>query len=112
MKANQNQENYQERMAALTTLAENERYNAIDCIIADMLAENERVWSINRRWKCHGTWRVSLWVNQYTWGRDLAEKINSRCYIVTYDEDKKFVLTDFEELLTTICTDYVASIAD
>ena len=107
-----NTKNYQERIAALNTLAKNEKYNAIDSIVAEMLDENERVWSINRRWQSYGTWKVSLWVNEYTWGHELADMINRRCYFITHDEDKEFELAEFEEMLTDICTEYLDSIDD
>ena len=100
--------NYQQKIEALKGIENKiEQYTAIDGIVSEMMDENERVWSINRRWQSYGTWKVSLWVNEYTWGHELATEINRRCYFITHDEDKEFELSDFETLVGDICSEYL-----
>lgn len=98
---------YQQKIEVLKNLDNKiQQYNAIESIVEDMMNESERVWRINRRWQSYGTWIVSLWMNEYCYGKELTAKINKRCQIVTHDEDKEFSMSDFEDILTEVCIEY------
>lgn len=100
--------NYQQRIEALKGIENKiEQSAAIDSIVSEMMNENKRVWAINRHIQSYGTWKISLWVNEYTWGHELAAEIKRRCYIITHDEDKEFEMSEFETKLGDICSDYL-----
>ena len=102
-----NYHTYQYRLEQAAKDAETriELMNEVDCIVEDILKEDERLWGIGRKIAGYGTWHMTLWVNEYQFGHDLAGRLNYK-YIVTHDEDKKFTLDDFEEIINDVCQEF------
>lgn len=98
---------YQHRLEEAAKEAENKSQlmHKVNCVIFDMLQEDECLWGIGRQIAGFGTWRMTLWVNEYAFGHDLAERLNNH-YIVTHDEDKVFTLYDFEDIISDVCWEY------
>jgi hypothetical protein len=68
-------------------------------------------WSVNTRWTGYGTWRVSLWLNNYHFGDRMASYDFS---FITHDEEKvlnnEFSCEDFQRQLDEYLQDYAIAI--
>ena len=75
------------------------------------LQDCPQCWSVNSRWIGHGTWRVSLWLNNYHFGDRMASFDFS---FVTHDEEKVinhgFSVVDFQSELEDYLQDYAIAI--
>ena len=98
---------YEERLveAGLDSKTRVELTDKVNTIVADILNTDSRLWSINRKISGYGTWRVSLWLNEYHFGQELSERLMSR-YFITHDEDKQFTLADFNDIIDEVCQEY------
>jgi len=81
----------------------NECYVLAQSLVGEIMNTDDRLWSINRNWETYGTWRITLWMNEYEFGRNFAAHKFS---IITHDEDAKFSIKSFEEDIN----DYVSEI--
>lgn len=58
-------------------------------------------WSIDKRWCGYGSWKTECFVNEYHFGKELAEAIKEVIEgRVTHDEDKVFTLEDFRDAIS------------
>lgn len=75
-------------------------FNAVDRIIYEEIFDNldDRLYSFNKRLASRGTWKITLCVNDYHFGSEIAERLNNLS-IITHDEDKEGSLEDFEEAI-------------
>lgn len=96
---------YRLEQAAQDAESKEELLDKVDCIVYDILQEEYRLWGIGRKYAGYGTWHMTLWVNEYRFGRDLAGMLN-RLYIITHDEDKVFTLYDFEDVIFDTCWEF------
>ena len=68
-------------------------------------------WSVYSRWTGYGTWRVSLWLNNYHFGDRMASYDFS---FITHDEDKVndhgFSVEDFQGQLEEYLQEYAIAI--
>lgn len=62
----------------------------VDHVLEDIFATDSKLYSIDRRWKDHGTWEIILKVNEYVWGKALADHLHKECRVITHDEEKEF----------------------
>lgn len=86
-----------------------ELMDTVKDIVAEIINEDDRLWGIGRKIAGYGTWKMTLWVNEYRFGTELAKRLNDR-YIVTHDEDKKFTLEDFAEIIDDVCQEFAYEI--
>lgn len=98
---------YETRLKEAAAKAANlsELTDYVNDIVADMLNENEIVWSIDYKWSGYCSWRVSLWLNRACFGSEFALLVG-RKYFITHDEDKEYVLEDFAEILDDVAQEY------
>lgn len=89
---------YQERIEVMAEKAETmvQLLNDVQSIVDEIMNEDSRLWATTKRMTGYGTWRVTLFVNKYQFGNDLAEELNNIA-VITHDEDKEYTLADLEE---------------
>lgn len=89
---------YQERIEVMAEKAETmvSLLNNVQPIVDEIMNEDSRLWATTKRMTGYGTWRVTLFVNKYQFGNDLAEELNNIA-VITHDEDKEYTLVDLEE---------------
>lgn len=89
---------YQERIEKIAENAETmvQLLNDVQPIVDEIMNEDSRLWSTSKRMTGYGTWRVTLFVNKYQFGNDLANELNNIA-VITHDEDKEYALADLEE---------------
>jgi hypothetical protein len=73
-------------------------------ITEEIMQTDERLYSCDKKWTGYGTWKVTLWCNEYHFGLDLTKRLEA-LYIITHDEEKKFSLEDFKEEIDNVCFD-------
>jgi len=97
----------QEQIAQLAEKAESRKQliEDVDEVVNELMQADNRLWGINREIAGYGTWKVSLWLNEYHFGSDLSKAIMGR-HIVTHDEDKQFGISDFEDIVRDACQEY------
>lgn len=96
--------NYEQRLKSIAEQSQN--YNdlmkSISPIINEIINEDERVLSVNKRWCNYGTWKVTIFANEYTFGAELS-KVLKTIQIITHDEDKDFTIADLaDEIRETV----------
>lgn len=82
-------------------------YAVSDLLVFDIINSDQRLLSCNRR-PANGycTWRISIFANEYHFGKELGEILNS-IYITTHDEDKKFTPEDLREDIDLAVTEWL-----
>lgn len=67
-------------------------------LVEQIISTDDSLLSVSKRWVGYGTWRSVGFANDYTFGEVLAgiltKALTNR---ITHDEDKEFVVADFEE---------------
>mgnify|MGYP001269871202 CR=1 FL=1 len=70
----------------------------IQPLVEQIISTDDRLLSVSKRWVGYGTWSSVGFANSYTFGGVLAgiltKALTNR---ITHDEDKEFVVADFEE---------------
>ena len=84
------------RKAAKKAQTRVELMKIVSSFTDEIIAEDERLWSVNKRWRTYGTWRTEVFANEYHFGCELANKLQA-IHIITHDEDKVFSLEDLRE---------------
>ena len=102
---------YEERIKVIAESSANfnELMERTKSIIEEILKEDERLFSADKRWVYYGTWKVTLFVNEYRFGDELAEKLR-KISIITHDEDKEFEIKDLEEEIRECVEEYAYSL--
>lgn len=77
--------------------------------VEEILNEDDRLICTQKTWCYYGTWRVTLFVNEYRFGSVLAERLR-KISVITHDEDKVFSLSDLEEEITNCVDDFMYDI--
>ena len=81
-----------------------ELMNNVRPIIQEVLCTDEALLSVHKNWCNYGTWRISIFVNPYHFGRNLATSLESISKI-THDEEKTFTVNDLtDEIVEAIET--------
>ena len=65
-----------------------------DEAIQEILALDERLFSVKRERVGYGTWRISLWTNNYAVGDTISEMLAHKTFI-THDEYAEYSISDF-----------------
>lgn len=78
-----------------------------DLLVFDIINTDPRLLSCNRR-HANGycTWRISIFANEYHFGKELGAILNS-IYITTHDEDKDFTPEDLREDIDEKVTEWL-----
>lgn len=50
-----------------------ELMNNIQPIINDVMATDNRLLSVDKQWINHGTWKGTVWANEYHFGKELTQ---------------------------------------
>lgn len=79
--------------------------------VEEILNEDDRLIDTQKTWCSYGTWKVTLFVNEYRFGSVLAERLR-KISVITHDEDKVFSLSDLEEEITNCVDDFMYDIWD
>lgn len=82
-----------------------ELMNNIQPIINDVMATDNRLLSVDKQWINYGTWKVTVWANDYHFGKELTQYLK-KISIITHDEDKKFTIKDLETEIREMCETY------
>lgn len=82
-------------------------YAVSDDLVTEIIGTDPRVLSCNRR-RANGysTWLISIFANEYHFGKELGEILNSIC-IITHDEDKDFTPEDLREDIDVKVTEWL-----
>ena len=82
-------------------------YALSDLLVELIINTDQRVLSCDRR-HANGycTWRISLFANEYHFGKELGEILNS-IYVTTHDEDKEFTPADLREDIDVKVTEWL-----
>lgn len=78
-----------------------EKIDIAIAIAADIINTDPALVSADKEWRNRGTWRVSLWLNEYHFGKELTEYLKKMVYIYTHDEDRVFTVEDLREEIET-----------
>ncbi|MBQ1388356.1 MAG: hypothetical protein IIY78_01895 [Clostridia bacterium] len=83
-------------------------YAVSDLLVLDIINSDPRVLSCDRR-HANGycTWRISIFANEYHFGKELGAILNS-INITTHDEDKDFTPEDLREDIDEKVTEWLA----
>ncbi len=76
-----------------------ELISEIDKFVDELVKnQNEDLLTIQKSWKSHGTWKSSVFVNEFEYGQELKSIIEQSVNgTITHDEEKEFKLDDFKE---------------
>lgn len=67
-------------------------------LVEQIISTDDRLLSVSKRWVGYGTWSSVGFANDYTFGELLAKLLTKALTNrITHDEDKEFVVADFEE---------------
>ena len=82
-------------------------YAVSDLLVELIVNTDPRLLSCNRR-HANGycTWRISIFANEYHFGKELGEILNS-IHITTHDEDKDFTPEDLREDIDVKVTEWL-----
>lgn len=102
---------YEERIKVIaeTSANFNELMERTNSIIEEILKEDDSLFDAGKRWVYYGTWKVTLFVNEYRFGSELAEKLR-KISVITHDEEKEFTIKDLEEEIREIVEEYAYSL--
>ena len=65
---------------------------------AEIVETSDMFLSIEKHWCGYGTWKTSVFANEYYFGKELAASIkNALSGHITHDEDKEFTPADFQD---------------
>lgn len=79
-----------------------------DKLVLDIIKTDNRFLSVSKKWVNYGAWRSVGFANNYYFGNKLAELIaDALTGRMTHDEDKDFVVADFEENIADALFDYL-----
>ena len=82
-------------------------YAVSDLLVLDIINTDPRLLCCNRRHaNGYGTWRISIFANEYHFGKELGAIINS-IYITTHDEEKDFTPEDMREDIDVKVTEWL-----
>ena len=82
-------------------------YNLSDSLVAEIIGSDARVLSCDRRHaNGYSTWRISIFANNYHFGGELADILNS-ISIITHDEDRVFTPEDLREDIDLKVTEWL-----
>lgn len=100
----------EEKFLAQVKKCENktQMYAVSDLLVLDIINSDPRVLSCDRR-HANGycTWRISIFANEYHFGKELGAILNS-IYITTHDEYKDFTPEDLREDIDEKVTEWLA----
>lgn len=100
----------EEKFLAQVKKCENktQMYAVSDLLVLDIINSDPRVLSCDRR-HANGycTWRISIFANEYYFGKELGAILNS-INITTHDEDKDFKPEDLREDIDVKVTEWLA----
>lgn len=90
--------NYEQRLKSIAEQSQNfnDLMNNIEPVIYEIINEDDRLLSVNKNWCYYGTWKVSIFANEYTFGEELS-KVLEKISIITHDEDKDFTIADLAD---------------
>lgn len=74
----------------------------------DIMKADERLYSISRSKDGYGTWKFTIWFNEYHF--DGFANLAEWCEITTHDEDKVCTIEDFEDELKEMFDSYIFNI--
>ena len=102
---------YEERIKVVAESSKtfNELMERTNSIIEEILKEDDSLFCTNKRWVYYGTWKVTLFVNEYRFGAELAEKLR-KVSVITHDEDKEFEISYLEEEIRECVEEYAYSL--
>ena len=82
-------------------------YNLSDSLVSEIIGSDARVLSCDRRHaNGYSTWRISIFANNYHFGGELADILNS-ISIITHDEDRVFTPEDLREDIDLKVTEWL-----
>lgn len=103
-------ETYEERIKEIAESSEYvELLERTTSVIEEILIEDDSLFSCDKNWVYYGTWKVTLFVNEYRFGNELAEKLR-KISIITNDEDKEFEISDLENEIRECVEEYAYSL--
>lgn len=104
-------ETYEERIKKIAESSEyvHELLERTAAVIEEILLEDESLFSCDKNWVYYSTWKVTLFVNEYRFGNELAEKLR-KISIITNDEDKEFEISDLEDEIWECVEEYAYSL--
>lgn len=81
----------------------------VDDFVAKLVElNNDTLLSVDREWAGYGTWRSRGWANKAFFGEDLGYILEKALHSkITHDEDYKFNIKDFEDVIGGYIYDYL-----
>jgi hypothetical protein len=80
----------------------------VDALVFVIINTDNRLISVDKKRVGYGTWSSVGFANNYCFGNKLAELIKQALTgRITHDEDKDFVVADFEENIADALFDYL-----
>lgn len=83
----------------------NQLLEQTDLIAERIEAENSAFISVNKKWVNYGTWKLTLFVNQYHFGEELTN-ILTKISKITHNEDAEFSPCDLHGEISNAIFEY------
>ena len=88
--------------AGLNAASLRELQNSCDEIASRIIAEDERLISVNKRFAMYGTFIYSVWTNEYRFGRDFSRMIKRGTFKFG-DCEANYTVQDFKKDIEEVC---------
>lgn len=82
-----------------------ELHNSCDEIALRIIAEDEKLISVDKRFANYGSYRYDIWMNEYRFGKDFSRMVKQRAYKFA-DDEANFTVQDFREDIEEVCFEY------
>lgn len=79
-------------------LTSNQLVDAIEELVSEIETTDNRLLSVDRQWRSHGTWLSVGFANEFYFGKELSILlVKAISNSITHDEDKQFCIAEFSE---------------
>lgn len=85
-----------------------ELHNKVSDLVDEILKVENSFLEVDKQWVSYGTWKSKPFVNEYYFGKELAELIEKSLKgKITHDEEKQFTIEEFRERLEDNIYEYL-----
>lgn len=91
--------------AGINAISIRDLQNRCDEIASQIMAEDEKLISVNKRFAMYGTFIYSVWTNEYRFGRDFSQMIKRGTFKFG-DCEANYTVQDFKKDIEEVCFEY------
>lgn len=82
-----------------------ELQKSCDEIASRIIAESEKLISVDKKFANYATYRYNIWMNEYRFGKDFSRMVNQRTFKFA-DDEANFTVQDFREDIEDVCFEF------